>query len=77
MSEHRISVALRLDEAAFVRAASKAAGAVHELGLAFMRPSQRRRHARRCAICAPTANPRPLGIDGHAYRQRSKNRRKR
>lgn len=77
MSERPVSVTLRVDMAGFARAAEKAARSMHHLSLALMRPGQRRRHARRCAICSPTANPRPLGINGHAYRQRSKNRRSR
>lgn len=81
MSEREVHVHLKLDTAQFtagMRRAAEAAGKVaHRFTLAFTPTAQRRKHKRRCRICSPFANPRPLAINGHAYHQRSKNRRKR
>lgn len=48
---------------------------MHHVGVSVMKPERRRRHARRCHLCTPFANPLPLCIDGHAYRARTRNRR--
>ena len=47
--------------------------AFHDLGAAL----EPRRHRGRCWSCNPRGNPRPLAVNGHEYRRRQLNRRKR
>ena len=77
MSEQELRVTVDLDMTGFLKALEKVSRLVHRPTLAMMRPASRRRHARRCHICSPIANPKPLSIDGRAYRQRTKKRGKR
>lgn len=39
--------------------------------------ARRFRERRRCRVCYPHSNPRPLAIDGHEYRRRAAGRRNR
>lgn len=71
----RAGALLRAHTRAFQASIEKAAAELHKFVVAFMRPAQRRRHRVRCRRCSPYANPRPLTIDGHAYRRKTRSRR--
>lgn len=75
MSESEVSVTIEADVSGFVKALHRVVIAAHRTALKFMDKRVRRRHARRCDLCSPMANPKPLGIDGAAYRRKTKGRR--
>ena len=75
MGEPTVTLTLHVDPGPFVRAMGSAQRAMHGLTIATMRPERRRKHKIRCSTCSPRANPKPLAIDGHAYRRRTKRRR--
>lgn len=79
MSEWKVDVVMTGDVKGFARqmaaAGESVATAMHRFAIPFMDKRTGRRHARRCGMCSPMANPKPLGIDGAAFRRKSKRRR--
>lgn len=75
MIEEIRTVTILANAQGFVRAMSRASAAMHSLGVAVRDPRSRRLHKRRCAICSPMSNPKPLSINGAAYRARTRRRR--
>jgi len=81
VSGSSVTVKLGIDTTRFVAAIAKVGRemarfttAAHKASLVYMKQGDRRRHVRRCSVCSPYSNPKPLTIDGHAYRARRRNR---
>ena len=77
MAMSPVKIRIWADTRVFERSFEAANRAAHGFSVALMRSGQRRRHVRRCRLCRPFSNPRPLRIDGHAYHRHARARRRR